>query len=163
MSSVTKSGRMAKLPTLWIFSRVWYAWLYSTGATAGTAACWPKSPASLRSPNEPSRAESRSRKTGRDMDRGVQGRRDPQPGEESQQNPPRRASARGASTAAKTMTMNPRRPRPHLIVMKRHSRAVSCSPTYLPISLSNCALVFQGRYSLNSRSMFPPRLGIVWN
>ena len=47
--------------------------------------------------------------------------------------------------------------------MKRQSRAVSFGPTYLPISLSNCAFVFHGRYSLNSRSMLPARFGIVLN
>jgi hypothetical protein len=32
-------------------------------------------------------------------------------------------------------------------------------PTYLPISLSNCSLVFQGRYSLNSRPSADQRQG----
>src|SRR6187551_2675637 len=47
------------------------------------------------------------------------------------------------------------------ITTYRHNRAVSFGPTYFPISLSNCSLVFQGRYSLNSRTMRAPALGML--
>src|SRR2546430_91762 len=40
------------------------------------------------------------------------------------------------------------------------SRSVSCWPTYLPISLSNCVQFFQGRYSANSADMREPTPGI---
>src|SRR5215469_4730917 len=42
-------------------------------------------------------------------------------------------------------------------------RSVSCCPTYLPISLSNCAQVFHGRYSSNSPDMRGPTPGISRN
>ena len=42
-------------------------------------------------------------------------------------------------------------------------RATSFAPTYFPISFSNCALVFQGRYSLNWRTMREPAPGNAQN
>ena len=47
------------------------------------------------------------------------------------------------------------------ITTYRQSRATSLGPTYLPISFSNCACVFHGRYSLNSRTMRGPAPGML--
>ena len=42
------------------------------------------------------------------------------------------------------------------------SRSTSVFATYLPISLSNCAQLFQGRYSSNSCAMRRPAPGMSW-
>jgi hypothetical protein len=47
------------------------------------------------------------------------------------------------------------------ITTYRFSLSVSCCPTYFPISLSNCAQDFHGRYSLNSRTMRGPAPGML--
>src|SRR4029450_9123673 len=42
------------------------------------------------------------------------------------------------------------------ITTYRHILSPSLAPTYLPISLMNCSFAFQGRYSLNSRTIRRP-------